>query len=185
MKYSFSLDESDYLTHQLFIAASSKQSLNRRRRSWLLVTGSFVVLAFVFLNKGDTGIGTNFIIAGVFSFIFYPFFIRWKYKRHFEKHIKEHLSNNFGQKMNFEIGEDQFITRDEENSESKISFSLTKSMHELPKHFLIRLDNGQSLILPKEKVPDLDRLRSDLVSLAQKLNLMIVDNTKWNWNKSW
>lgn len=185
MKYTFSLDETDYLTHQLFISATSKPSLNGRRKSWLLVTGAFGLLAFVFYQKDDVGLSNYFIFTSILSLIFYPFYIRWKYKRHFKKYINEHFSKNFGKKAYIELQEGHILTQDEDRSESKISCTSIESFHELPEHFLIRLNNGQSLILPKNKIEQLDQLRSDLSQLANKRQLLMTDNLNWKWEKSW
>ncbi|MEQ9008478.1 MAG: hypothetical protein RLO12_01085 [Fulvivirga sp.] len=185
MTYTFSLDESDYLTHQLFNSSTSKLSLKNRRKSWLLVTGAFAVLAFVVYQNGDRVLGTYFGVFSVITLIFYPFYIRWKYKKHFLNHIREHLSNNFGKTASLEFHDGYILTFDENKSESKISLNLIKSIHELPQHHLIKLDGGQTLIMPKDKVNDLQQLESDLTKLAESLNLRITDNTKWNWSKSW
>lgn len=183
MKYTFSLEESDYLTHQLFISSTSKQSLKNRRTSWLLVSGSFAVLAFVMYDRGDTFPAICFAILSVISFIFYPFYSQWKYKKHFSNHIKEHLSNNFGKQVSLEFKEDHIYADDGDNSESRIGFNLIKSVHELPDHYLIRLDSGQSVILPKLKIKELEQLKGDLKTLAETLQMNIIDNTQWRWKR--
>ncbi|MBD8489756.1 YcxB family protein [Echinicola sp. CAU 1574] len=185
MVYTFSLDESDYLTYQLFNSSTSKQSLKNRRRSWLLVTGAFALLAFVTYNNKDEVLGIYFGVLSIISFIFYPFYIRWKYKKHFLSHIREHLASNFGKKASLEFQKDYILAFDENESESKINLKSVKSIHELPEHHLIRLDGGQTLILPKQKTNNLHQLESDLNQLAKSLGLTIMDNTKWTWNKSW
>jgi hypothetical protein len=149
------------------------------------VTGSFAVLAFVIYDSGDKLPGICFMILSIVSFIFYPFYIHWKYKKHFSDHIKEHLSNNFGKQVNIEFKEDHMLADDGNNSESKISFNLIKSVHELPDHYLIRLDSGQSVILPKQKIKELEQLKGELKTLSENLQMNIIDNTQWRWSKSW
>jgi hypothetical protein len=185
MTYNFSLDESDYLTHQLFNSSTSKLSIKNRRKSWLLVTGAFAILAFVVYNNNDKILGTYFGVFSCITFIFYPFYIRWKYKKHFLNHIRENLANNFGKSASLEFHNDHLLTFDDSESESKISMNLIKSIHELPQHYFLKLDGGQTLILPKRKVNDLQKFESDLKQLAQSLEINITDNTKWEWKKSW
>ena len=185
MTYTFSLDESDYLTHQLFFSSKSKQSLKTRRKSWLFTTGSFAVLAFALFYIGDAVLGTSFAIVSVISLLFFPFYIRWKYKKHFLNHIRENFSNNFGKKASIEFRDNHFLTYDENESESKISFNLIKSIHELPEYYFFRLDTGQTLIMPKQKITDLEAFQAELESLTESLGLQISDDTKWSWTKSW
>ena len=80
-----------------------------------------------------------------------------------------------------EFQNDHILTKDDADSESKVSFSQIESMTELPEHFLIRLNGGQSLILPQRKISELSQLRSDLEQVRQKVGLEIIDNTNWKW----
>tara|TARA_R110002049_G_scaffold305808_1_gene503301 strand:- start:2005 stop:2436 length:432 start_codon:yes stop_codon:yes gene_type:complete len=143
------------------------------------------MLAFIVYSNNDIISGIYFGIASVLSLVFYPYFIRWKYKKHFLNYIRENNSNNFGKTASLEFHNDHILTFDENESESKISLKLIKSIHELPHHHLIKLDGGQALILPKQRVNDLKQLESDLTKLANSLNLIITYNVKWQWEKSW
>lgn len=51
MKLSFHLDQNDFLQHQLYVASKSKRVQNKRRSSWLIVSGTFVLLGLLFLNR--------------------------------------------------------------------------------------------------------------------------------------
>ena len=181
MKYTFSLEESDYLTHQLFVVSTSKPAVWRRRRSWILITLAFLCLAWVFQKESNEFLRNYFIGISIISLIFYPFYSRWRYKKHYSNHINENLSQNFGKEVTIEFLDEHFLTQDAFGSESKISYSQVQSFNELPEHFLVRLNNSQSLILPKNKTEPIDELRRGLTELASKLGFNINDNTSWKW----
>jgi len=150
-----------------------------------VITGSFAVLSFVVYNSEDTSLGIYFGFVAVISLIFYPFYLRWKYKKHFLNHIRENLKSNIGKTASIVINEDHILTFDEDESESRINVKMIKSIHDLPQHYLIKLDGGKALILPKNKVNEPKQLQQDLIELAKSLSLSVEDNTKWDWNKSW
>ena len=181
MKYIFSLDESDYVTHYLFVVSTSKPSISRRRRGWAITVGTFFLLALVLYQDADKVLSYSFFGASIICLLFYPLYTRWRYKNHYKKQVNEHFSKSFGKQTTLEFKEDQFLMKDELGSESKMNYEMIASMHELPSHFILRLNNAQSLILPKDDIPEVEQLRSELVDLAKKLSLQLTDHSDWEW----
>ena len=181
MIYSYSLEEADFLTHQLFVVSNSKSAIARRRRSWIILTGVFLILAWLFYRSSNETLTYYFLTVAIISAIFYPFYSRWHYRKHYKRHVKTTFSKSIGQMVFVEFQNDHILTKDDADSESKVSFSQIESMTELPEHFLIRLNGGQSLILPQRKISELSQLRSDLEQVRQKVGLEIIDNTNWKW----
>ena len=181
MTYSFTIDETDYLTHQLFIASTSKTTNANRRRSWALITVTFLLLAWLFHNSLNESLRNYFLVVAGICLIFYPFYSRWRYKKHYRKHVRLNHANSFGQTVYIEFLEGHILTKDDEDSESKINLSYVVSLNELPEHFLIQIKGGQSLILPKQKIGHVEKLRTDLVELAKKVGLQLTDHTQWKW----
>lgn len=181
MKYTFSLEEADYLAHQLFVASTSKPSIQRRRKSWIMTTLAFGLFAYLMDQSDNEFLRNYFLGATLLSMFLFPFFSRWRYRKHYKKQVGEHFSKSFGKKATVEFQAKHISTEDENDSESKISYSQVESINELPEHFLIRLDNGQSLILPKNKIEQLDQLKTDLHELGKKVRLELTDDTNWKW----
>ena len=181
MRYTFALQESDYLTNYLFIASTSKPSINRRRRGWILVFGSFYLISLFFFLMGDQHQSIAFLMLGTFAFIFYPFYIKWHYKTHYRRHIKEHFTDEFGQKKFIAIEENYLFIEDSDGSEAKFNYSQIESLNNLPEHYLIRLKGGQSLIIPKREIGALAELHTELTQLTTKLNLTLQDHQHWTW----
>lgn len=181
MKYRFTLNEEDYLTHQLYLSSNSKKSMGRRKRSWFLTTSIFLGIGIIFHMEGNAFLGNYFFVAALLSLLFFPLYSRWRYKKHFRSHIAEHFSNLFGNPVTVEFLEDYIVTQDESESESKISTAQVVGLHELPKHFFVTLVSGQSLILPKEGIDQPEELRKDLETLGRKVGLDIIDRNDWKW----
>lgn len=181
MKYTFSLDESDLLTHQLFLVSNSKPAIWRRRKTWLFTTITFMALASLFYQLSNKFLTNYFLRIGIICLIFYPLYSRWKYKRHYTRHIREHLSGSIDKQTTLEFQEDFVFGKDETNSESKVSYSLVESFNELPQHFLLKLRGGQALIIPKNKISDTEQLRSDILDVTKKMSKELKNYTNWKW----
>ncbi|PTB94075.1 hypothetical protein C9994_12420 [Marivirga lumbricoides] len=181
MKYTFSLDESDLLTHQLFLVSTSKAAIWRRRRSWIIIVLTFIVCSGLFYIESNAFLRNYFVLLAFISLIFYPLYSRWKYKRHYLRHIREHFSGTTGKQATIEFQEEFIFESDETNSESKINYSTIESLNELPNHFIIRLKTGQALVLPKNKIENIDQLHSDLLELTKRLGVELKNHKNWKW----
>lgn len=181
MRYNYTLEESDYLTHQLFIASTSKPAIWRRRKSWIITTVSFLIFAWVMERSVNPFLRNYFLGLALLALLFYPLYSRWRYKRHYRKHIKEHYADTFGKLGWMEIQDDHIILQDEHDSESKIHISQVESISELPAHLMVRFKNATTLILPLLKIEQVDQLKLDIKALAQKLGLELKDFTNWKW----
>jgi hypothetical protein len=181
MKYTFTLEENDYLTNQLFVFSTSKPAIRRRRKSWLMTTLAFAVLSYLMEQSNNEFLRNYFIGIAILSLVMFPFYSRWRYKKHFKKHVNEHYAKSYGKQASLEFQKDHVLTQDEFDSESRINHSQIESVNELPNQFLIRLGNGQSLILPKRKTEQIDKLRADLIDLGNKVGHELSDNTSWKW----
>ena len=79
------------------------------------------------------------------------------------------------------INNEGFVTKDE-GVESKIIATETEEIVEIPSLFLIRLKSGQSLIIPKNKISNVDEVKETLINLASflKISYNVEDNWKWS-----
>ena len=107
------LDENDHLTYQLF-AASGKSSVKKTRlRGWAITTGTFLVLGLLFLQQKNELLAKYFMVLSALSLILYPVYSRWRYKRHYRKHVRDTFENASDENSTIHIGEDTIITKDD------------------------------------------------------------------------
>ncbi|WPP52683.1 YcxB family protein [Catalinimonas niigatensis] len=180
MEYKYTIEESDYLTHQLYSVSQSKPAIRRRRRGWAITTGFFFILALFYYAGSDTIPAYSFLLIGMLSLFLYPLYYRWRYKRHYRKYIREQFANNFGKSTSLSFEDDHILAKDDD-SESKIGYAQIEIISKLPEHFLIRLKNGHAIIIPKSKVNYGEALEQELVRLADRLHLPLKDESHWKW----
>ncbi|UII26235.1 YcxB family protein [Fulvivirga maritima] len=180
-KYQFTLEEDDYLTHQLYTASQSKSAANRRKVRWFLMTGIMFLFSFFFYQKGNMWLTIYFAIIGVIVLILYPLYLKWLYQRHYRRYIKDKFSDKFGKTITLELYDDQLISKDEDDTQSKFAYRTVDHITELPKHFLIKVKSGVALIIPKERVNDPEQLKNKLTFISDFANAAYLDQQKWKW----
>ncbi len=79
-----------------------------------------------------------------------------------------------------EIREEYILAKDDGN-EGKIMTSEIVEIDEIPSTIFIRLKGGQSFILPKKKIVNIEAVKRTLKELAVRLNIEYDDDEHWEW----
>jgi len=182
MKISYKIKEVDYLTHQLYTASKSKLVKRKRFIFWFIVPlayGLFGYLAYFDFRQYDV----SYVMGGlgIFWLVCYPFYSRWNYKRHYSKHINEHLKGQFDQIVNLELGDEHVSIHDAKGNNSNIAYSSLKEIVELPNHFMVRMESNSSIILPKREFKNIKDLQKFLGLIVTKQNVPFRKELKWKW----
>ena len=176
MKFQFKVEEEDFLEYQLFTSSKSKQVQKKKRYSWVLLTVISIILAIYFYSTNNTTLTIYFCSIAAVCALFYSKYFKWRYKKHYKNFIKRNYSSRFGEVTEFEFTE-EFISTKDKVGESKIELSEIKEVNETKKLFLIKIQSGLTLIIPKRELQNLD-------SLKQKFNqhqIIIKDELNWKW----
>jgi hypothetical protein len=181
MTLQYTLDENDFLTHQLFIASKSKQISRKRKRSRIVIPVAYGAFAMLFYTQGRYELMAIFFLIAVLWFFIYPSWERKKYVKHYQNFIAENYKIRIGRMTSVALNNDQFITKDN-GGESKILTTETDEIIEISTLILIRLKSGQSLIIPKLKIDNIEEVRSFLKSLADSLKINYCIKEDWKWN---
>lgn len=182
MKISYKIKEEDYLTHQLYTASQSKLVKRKRFIFWLIVPFAYGVFGFLsYFDFRQPNIA--YVMAGLalFWLVIYPFYSRWNYKRHYSKHINEHLKGQFDQMVDLELTDKNVSIQDAKGNRSEITFESLKEIVELPDHFFIRLENNSSIILPKNEFKNIKELQKFLGLIVTKHKAPFRKDVKWRW----
>ncbi|MBB6128063.1 YcxB family protein [Mucilaginibacter lappiensis] len=172
------LNENDYLTQQLYVASTSKRSRRNRRKSWLIVSIGFVVLGLCFTGSNEF-YNYYFLGMGVLSFIFYPYYQRYKYRRHYQKNVSEMLQYRIGKPCEVNFLPDFILTKDV-TGEGKMNTSEITEINEISSHYFIRTKSGETLIIPKAQIHS-PSFVTDLVAIFKNPNIMINKQLDWKW----
>lgn len=180
MTLKYSLDEDDFLQHSLFTATKSERIKKKRRKNWIMVTSAVFCLALIFYFSENMHEVYYWLIFGVITLFFYPSYEKYQYKKHYQKYIAETYKNRFNETSTVIFDEDNIETSDR-TGEMKINLSEIEKIIETTKYFYLKMKTGETLIIPKFKIENLDNLRNILEKLAIKLNINFEDDLNWKW----
>ena len=181
MTLQYTLNENDFLQHQLYVASKNKRIKQQRKRTWLIYSGSFLLLSLMFYQSDNKFLTYYFLIFGLLFLCFFPFYQKWHYKNHYKKFINENYKNRFGQAENISLTEDCIETKDI-TSESKLNLTAIENITETSDYFYIKMKAGGHLIIPKSGVESVDGLRDKLKRFANKLSIDFILNLNWRQN---
>jgi hypothetical protein len=141
---------------------------------------AYGAFAMLFYTQSKYELMAIFFLIAVLWFVIYPSWERKKYVKHYQNFIAENYKNRIGRMTSLTLNNEHFLTKDD-GGESKILTTETDEIIEIPNLILIRLKSGQSLIIPKLKIDNIEVVRSYLISLVDvlKINYRIEDDWKW------
>ncbi len=179
MKFTFTLDEDDFLTNLLFTASKSETIKKRRQKTRILVPGIYILFGF-FCFQDQKGLGIAFIVFGILWILFYPKREKSRYINYYKKYVKDNFSERIGRACTFEVDAD-FLLLNEGGTESKVQISDVESIYEISSAFIIKLKLGTALLMPKAKIINSNDLKNALLELATKANVPYTEELDWVW----
>jgi hypothetical protein len=174
------LDENDYLTYQLYTASKSPRIKSARIKSWVISTLAFAALAYLFYRSDNTFLATYFLIAAGISALFFPFYSKRRYKRHYLRFIRDTYKNRIGEACSVSITDDYITTKDKVG-EARINTSEIEEINEIADYYFIKVKSGESLIISKSKSEDPEHIKNSIKSLAADKNIKHSIELDWRW----
>jgi hypothetical protein len=156
VKLTYTLDKSDYLAYQLFVADQSPRNRKRRRRLRIVIPLIYVVLG-ILLDLAGMRI-TALILVGIAAiwFVSYPVYLRLIYRRHYGGHIDENYSQRLERETSVELKNGELVFS-EPTGGGWVKLSEIDRIVEVPRQTFVHFKTGTAVILP--------RTRLDAVSL--------------------
>lgn len=180
MTIDYKIDENDFLTHQLFVASKSDRIKKKRLRNKVILPLIYVAFGLLFLFEDNHSMSTIFLIIGVLWFFIYPLWERRHYTKHYQGFIKENYKDRLGRTATLEFSNDYILAKDN-GSESKVLTTEVEEIFEIPTTIFVRLKGGQSFILPKDKISNIDNVTTRLKELADYLKIKYERDDNWKW----
>lgn len=144
------------------------------------MTGSFFILAFLFYRSDNESLTYYFSGAGILTLFLYPLYLRFHYRRHYQKFVAETYKNRFNEIATIKFSAD-CIEASDKMSETKINNVEIQEIIETGEHIYLRMKSGSSLIIPKSKIESVGDFRTTLYELAGKMNINFLSELKWKW----
>lgn len=180
MILEYVLDENDYLQHQLFTASKTNSIKKQRLKSWIIVTVAFLCLGLLFIDKEEKFLSYYFIGLAILSLLFYPFYQRNHYRKHYLKFIRDTYKNRFGVTSRVSFHE-AYVQVNTSDSESKINYEALEEVNEIGNYVFLKLKSGGSLILPKNSIEPIEEVKEEIRKISKKYNLKENIELNWKW----
>jgi len=175
MKIEYTLEKVDFLKYQLYAASKSASIIKSRKKSRLLLPIVYFVLGVLLFVFADLIPALIFFGVGIAWYLIYPYYMKNRYIRHFEKYIDENYKNRFGKLVTLEF-EGEYIIAIDYIGESRLRIKEIAEINEIQDYIFLKFSSGESLILPKDRIENTNELLTKIVS-----NLGINYNIDLNW----
>lgn len=177
---NFTITESDYLTHQLYIASKSAIIKQRRQRAKFLYPLLYAAVGSFFLFQQKISLGISFMVLAVIWFILYPIWERGYYVRHYKNFVKENLQSIADRNYSIEFLNTHFLSSSE-TTQSKSNYSEIEGFAEVPSTFLVQLKGGKAIVIGKDQLTNADEVRVTFRNLSTRLNVPFFEELDWKW----
>lgn len=181
MRIEYALDKNDFLVHQLFAASKSERINKSRKTLRIRVPIVYFFLGLLLYVFSDLLFGLVFIGIGIAWYFIYPYYLKNRYIRHYEKYIEENYKNRFGKLVTLDF-EDEYIVATDYVGESKLLIKEVTEINEINDYIYLKFSTGESLVLPKNRIKNLNELNSILTKITSDLNIKHNVFLDWKWN---
>ncbi len=178
MEVTYSLEHDDFLTQQLYRITRDRNLQAKRQKQWILLPIVCIIIGVYFYLTDLILMALAMAFYMVLTLLFYKKYFDYKYKNHFQKHIQKTQGQRTGKKLSVEFGHKFILTKDE-TGESKIKSDQIDYIADLPEHFLVYLQIGEVMIMPKNQF-DAEALKNTF----EKLGYAIIDESNWKWGQN-
>jgi hypothetical protein len=180
MQFEYSLNENDYLQHQLFIASKSDRIKRKRIKSWIILSAATLLLSLFFYQQHNKFMVYCTLALAVYTILFYPLYLKSHYKNHYKKFIADTYKNRVGVKtiISFEENHINFFDR---TGEGKINLSEIDTIHQTGEYIYLRMKLGETIIIPKPQMENVQASVTGFKNLADRLNIKFISELNWKW----
>nr|WP_294938619.1 YcxB family protein [uncultured Flavobacterium sp.] len=180
MKLKYSLNQDDFLIHQLYISSKSETVRKARRKSLIWVIIMFIIIGLMFYDRNE--LMTTYVFGGmaIITLFLYPFYLASHYKKHYKKFILDTYKNRFNKESEVTF-EPEFFKSSSEGNETKMSLSEVEEINEIQNHIFLRLKSGGGLIIKKSKIENITAFKDYLKKLSIELDIKYIEDLNWKW----
>lgn len=178
--FTYSLDEKDYLTHQLYLSSQSERINKKRKRSRYFALALYLAGAAYFLFHGVIIGAVIFAILAVVWYFLAAVWDKKRYFNHYKSYVKETYKERTGLPVTITIDDDYLLAVDS-GSESKISLKEITAITEIPALIILSLKGGMSIPFPKHTDSQTNIIINGLTEMARKQNIPYNSNLQWEW----
>lgn len=179
MKFEIIYTEEDYLTNTLFWVTKSKRAKRIKSQTIVLLIAFCLVISISAYFSSNYPMSLFFIFCAGMVFFFYPIYQRWYYKKHYLKFIKQAFKDKIGKPCEVEFTDDTVFTKDN-SGEGKLGLQDIEEIYETEAYYFIRFNTEESLILPKNRLPE-SKFKEALNDMVNRYSIAFIEELNWKW----
>lgn len=181
MKITYEINEKDFLIHQLYLSSQSMRIKKKRAKNRIIPALIYTLFGIIcYIKTNNIFILLGFASLGILWFLIFPIWERKHYIRHYRSFIDENYQARFNLIVSLQFAEEHLFVQDH-SGEAKILNHSILSIIELKELVLIQLGIGQNIILPKDKIDEIDKFTSYLKTWAKELNIEYQNKQNWKF----
>lgn len=180
MRLEYIADRNDYLQFQLFAASQSESTLKKIKKSRIVIAVIYAILSLILFLTEDTGLAIIFMGIAISWYLYYPTYIRKRYKNQYEKYTDEYYHNRFGKSITIQF-DDDYITCTDYSGEIKFKINEITGINEIADFYFIKFSSGTYLIISKGRISQNEELKVLLMQIASTLGIKFDINLAWKW----
>jgi hypothetical protein len=177
---TLTLDEQDYLIFQLYNASKTPRIRNARIRNWIVFVVLMLCLAYLFRDRPDNFLRNYFLVMAIIAVPFYPFYSRWRYKRHYSKYVRDTYKDKVGLEAILTFTPDAIHCKDR-TGEMVLYKSEIEAIDVIQDYYFLRVKGAGNLVFPKAKVDSLEALEAEIRSLLERGGIKHTVDLNWKW----
>jgi YcxB-like protein len=180
MTTSYNLDQQDYLTHLHYASSHTERFIRMRKRTRLMMPCFFILIGLLLIGGESKTLSIIYFILAPVWYFFYPMFEKGSYTKQFKKFVQMSYKGVIDKITSFEL-EDDFISTKISGGESKVPTSEIEVIDEISSAVYIKLKSGATIILPKNKVSNIDAFIAHLKEIAKAHGVGYNVENDWVW----
>ena len=181
IELKYALHKVDFLMLQLYTASKSETLKSRQKRAKIVIPVLYLVLGLIlYFPLHQPIVAIVMVVLAVAWFLFYPSRQKKTYTNYYAQYIDEYYTSRYGEEMDIIIDEN-YIQVKTSYSESKTILSHLAVIEEIPDYLFLKYESGASLIIPRKKVADFEKVKEDLLALTANLDVKYTSDLNWKW----
>jgi len=149
---TYQLVEEDLVRFHLYYAETSGVMRKARNQARIWVPLAYLVFALLSWLSDMRFVAVALLVFAVAWFFIYPLRVRSRYRRHYEKMVKETRNRAFGEPSTVELAPDGIIDCSE-LGEMKFRYRAVEQIVEHEGYTYIFVGKAMAIILPHDRVP--------------------------------
>lgn len=180
MRIAFEITEDDLLIHQLFATANADIVRKRRGRGRLFLILIYLVAGVVIWKMSGPLVCGLFLLGCIPLYFLYIRMESKQYQKQIKALVKDQIRDRKSKVTTLHFEKNQ-VTMADGPTKSTIPLTEINTIFELDKLYSLKLNSGQSIVLPKHHDnPDNDT-EAQLIKLADDQGIPFIEQLDWKW----